>query len=213
MYKSKTKKEQRQTEGKRATHTIPKYIDFSTFDQAVTGGGTLYALSVIPQGAGQSQRMANTVKFKRLVLNFSLYLANTDIVTTSRLIVFRWIPNNSTTAPGVGSILQNPSVAQVFSHLDFEGQQNYVILWDQTFHQSGGASTPCSTSNMGMFNLRIPLGSNPCINYNNATTTGTDTLYMLSISDSSLTPFPELSFNLRVYYDDIVDDPSVKMVN
>jgi len=70
MYKSKTKKEQRQTEGKRATHTIPKYIDFSTFDQAVTGGGTLYALSVIPQGAGQSQRMANTVKFKRLVLNF-----------------------------------------------------------------------------------------------------------------------------------------------
>jgi len=199
--------------GKSVSHTIPKYIDFSTFDQSITGGGTVYALSVIPQGNGQSQRVANTVKLKKLVFNFSIYMANTDIVTTSRLIFFRWMPSNVSTAPTVASILQNPSVAQVFSHLDFENQQQYEILWDKTFHQSGGASTPSSTSNIGKFNLVIPLWSNPLINFGNAVTTGTESLYLLSISDSSLTPFPELSFNLRVYYDDMVDDPSVKMVN
>jgi len=206
------KKEKRQVKGSQVTHVIPKYIDFSTFDQSVTGGGTFYLLSVIPQGSGTSQRVANTIRMRRLYLNLSIYLTNTDIVTTSRVILFRWIENTASATPTVGAILENPSSTQVFSHFDFENQQNYEVIWDKVFHQSGGATTPSSTSNMGFFNLSIPLKKNPCVNYNAGATTGTNTLYMLTISDSSLTPFPLISFNLRVYYDDIVDDPSVVMI-
>jgi len=189
-----------------------KYIDFTSFNTNVGAGGAVYVLSDVPQGTGQSLRTGDFIQPMRWILNMAIYMANTDIVATVCIYLFRWIPSNLT-APVVGSILEAPSGSYVFSHLNFQLQGSYEILWKRRYKCSGATAVPTDSSNEGEFWLDIPLRSNPEIEYGLGLTTGTNQLYMLTISDSSTTPFPILNFSSRLYYQDVMRRHPMKVVS
>jgi hypothetical protein len=144
------------------------------------------------------------------MFNFSLYTVNSDIVTTVRLIFFRWIPSTALIAPVVASILEAPSAANVLSHFNFQLQDNFKILHERQFQASGITVAPTVASNFGSTGFRVTLRDNPEIEFTQTATTGTNHLYLLAISDSAVTPFPILNFSTRLYYEDTikVDSPS-----
>jgi len=182
----------------------PKYLDVLSVASNIGSGSTLFALSLVPSGDQQSQPVGDFIQPLRLMFNFSLYTVNSDIVTTVRLIFFRWIPSTVLIAPVVASILEAPSAANVLSHFNFQLQDNYKILQERQFQASGITVAPTVASNFGSTGFRVPLSDNPEIEFTQTATTGSNHLYLLAISDSAVTPFPILNFSTRLYYEDTI---------
>jgi len=191
----------------------PKYFDFLSLANSVGAGATLFALGGIPQGNTQSERIGDFVRVTKLVLNYSLYIVNSDIVTTIRIILFRWIPATQLVLPVVGDILEAPSSSNVLSHFNFQTQDNYEVLWEKQFRASGTTTAPTVNSNFGATGLTLPVGKFPNQEYNLGGVFGTGQLYFLAISDSALTPFPIWNFSLRTYYEDTIRVKPHRMVD
>jgi len=156
-------------------------------------------VSLIPQGTAQSQRVGDEVFPVRLEFRGQVDAANTDVFSSIRLVWFIWIPNTSSLIPGATSILESPSTFGPNSFYNYEGRQEYKILRDTTYRLAGTAGSPCNTSNMdysGAINL------NSRIVYNVSLTTGTHHIYILSLSDSAVTPFPVFTAAFRLWYYD-----------
>jgi len=134
-------------------------------------------------------------------------MSNSDVYTTSRIIIFQWFPSTAITlAPGVGDILQNPSGAVCFSQYNFELSENYRVLEDLIFHQSGATGFPTSTSSVGKFNHSVSgLFSDPSkldIEFALGTNEGINKVFILCISDTAVTPYPILNWTSRIFYTD-----------
>jgi len=183
----------------------PKYFDFLSVANSIGAGSTFFGLVGIPQGVAQSQRVGDFIQPLRLLFNFSLYTANTDIITTVRLIFIRWRPSDIV-APVIANILETPASANVLSHFNFQLQESYDVLWDRYFSASGLATAPTVASNFGGNHLNIPLKKNPEIDFGLGLQSSVNAIYLIAISDSSLAPFPQLNFNARLYYEDTIRD-------
>lgn len=187
-----------------AKHVEPKYLDTLSLANSIGAGATLFPLSLVPQGDSQSTRVGDFIQPLRLLFNYSLYCVNSDIVTTVRLIFFTWTPDTALVIPTVANILQAPSSANVLSHFNFQTQDNFHILWDRQFQASGIPAAPTVNSNFGATGMSVPLRGKREIEFTPANTTGTNQMYLLALSDSSLTPFPILNFAARLYYEDTI---------
>jgi len=192
--------------------TEPKYIDLTSLANSVGAGATLFPLGLIPQGATQNERVGDFVKIRKMVFNFTLYTVNADIVTTVRLIFFRWRLSTALSFPLLANILETPVSGNILSHFNFQLQDNYTVLWEKQFQAAGIPAAPTVSSNFGATGLEIPLGSNPEIEFTLGATTGTNLLYLLAISDSALAPFPLLNFVNRIYYEDTIRGTTHKLV-
>jgi len=190
-----------------------KYFDYLSLANSIGAGSTIFPIQQIPQGNGQSQRVGDFVSICKMIFNFTFYCVNSDIVTTTRLILFRWIPNTGSVTPTVALILEAPSSSNVLSHFNFENQMSYEILWDRTIRSAGIPASPTSTSNVGGTNIILPLGKNRDQQFDLGSTTGASgQMYLMAISDSSLTPFGLLNFSMRTYFEDTVRQVNRKMV-
>lgn len=146
------------------------------------------------------------------MFNFVLYTVNSDIVTTVRLIFFRWVPSTALVVPVIGSILEAPASANILSHFNFQLQGNYVILYERQLQCAGIPLAPTVSSNFGATGLSIPLKGSSSLDYSLGGTNGTNQIYLLALSDSQLTPFPLLNFSSRLYFEDTVRVKVNKMV-
>jgi len=182
--------------------TEPKYLDTLSIANSIGSGGTLFQLTTIPQGDGQSTRVGDFSKIRKLLFNFTLYIVNSDIITTVRLIFFRWVVSTAISSPSIANILEAPASSNVLSHFNFQLQDNYHVLWEKQFQGSGITTSPTDNSNFGATGLQIPLGSSPEIEFALGAASGTNHLYLLAVSDSALAPFPLLNFSSRVYFED-----------
>jgi hypothetical protein len=203
MQKKKTPKAKR-TRRIILTKVEMKYFDTLSVANSIGSGATLFQLSTVPQGVAQTQRVGDFIKPLKLIFNFSLYTVNADIITTIRLIFFRWVPSTALVLPVLADILEAPASSNVLSHFNYQLQQNYSVLSDRQFQAAGIVTSPCNSSNFGGTGLEIPLGSNPELEFNLGATTSTNHLYLLAISDSALAPFPLLNFSSRLYYEDTI---------
>jgi len=190
----------------------PKYLDTLSLANSIGSGATIFGLSIIPQGDTQSTRVGDFAQPLRLIFNYSLYTVNSDIVTTVRLIFFRWHVHSAFGAPNVVNLLEAPGSSNVLSHINFQYQNDFDILWDRQYQASGITTAPTVNSNFGATGLEIPLGAHHEIEFALGATTGTDNLYLLAISDSALTPFPILNFSTRLYFEDTVHEKHRKLV-
>jgi len=189
-----------------------KYFDVLSLANNIGAGATIFSVDPVPVGAGQSQRVGDFISTKRIVLNYSLYCVNSDIVTSIRIILFRWRVSTAISAPVLNQILESPSSANVLSHFNFEFQDNYDVLWDHQFRASGIPTAPTDKSNFGQTGLVLPVGRFCDQEFSIGTTTGTNQLFFLAISDSSLTPFPIWNFSVRTYYEDTIRSHPQKMI-
>jgi len=189
-----------------------KYFDVLSLGNAIGSGATTFLVDNIPQGVSQSHRIGDFVSIRKIILNYSIYTVNSDIVTTIRLVLFRWVPDNSLHTVVVGDILESPASANTLSHYNFQLQDNYEVLWEKQFQQSGIPTAPTDRSNVGATGLIIPVGKHPDQEFQLGSNSGSNQLYFLAISDSALTPFPILNFSFRFYFEDSIRAHPHRMV-
>lgn len=173
-----------------------KYYDIQVVG-SVVALASYNILSTIPQGVAQSQRVGDKVRLVRASIHLNISTANSDVFNTVRLIWFRWIPNTASLTPGSGSILENPTTQGVLSHYNYEGRKEYQILKDELLSMTGTGTNPTVNSNI-VQRFNIPLNFD--VVYNVSATTGTCHLYCLNMSDSAVTPYPELNYWCRLWY-------------
>jgi len=182
-----------------------KYFDVLSLANSIGAGSTLFPLCQVPQGATQSERVGDFILPRKLLFNFTLYTVNSDIVTTLRMIFFRWVPSTGLSVPVVADILQSPAASNVLSHFNFNLQDNYEILLDWQIDQAGVPAAPTVTSNIGRTGMSIKLGSKREIEFALGSSSGmTNQIYLMMLSDSSVTPFPILNFSTRLYFEDTI---------
>lgn len=179
------------------SNTMIKYLDSVLIAQNVTAVGIVSALYNVPQGDAQSQRVGDVIFIRDLELTFSLEMANADVYTTSRIIIFQWKPNS---LPTVSSILQTPTANTCYSQYNFQNQDMYVVHYDKLFHQSGTATNPTETSNVGVLQQKVRVGHREVEYSLGSTTAMTNQSWILYISDSAIVPFPVINWLVRVRY-------------
>jgi len=174
-----------------------KFQDVNYAVSAISIGTVLAGICNIPQGITVNQRTGDTVFWKELYVNYELATQNADIYNTSRVIIFQWHPNSALTVPVVTDILQ---VASVQSMYDWQYSNLFTILHDKVYFQSGTASNPTASGNVGYFG---PISLKKAVKraeFANGAAQGSQQFYILLISDSSVAPFPTFSATTRITY-------------
>lgn len=176
-----------------------KYVDtFGSNINVMATGTVLPGLDQIAQGSGVSQRVGNRIYHERLFLNYNIVQVNTDIVSQSRLIIFQFFPNSSFLTPVVLDILETANDVQSMYNFEFSNQ--YRIIYDQIHFQSGTATNPTASSNVGFYGEVDITSTIKALEFTGASALGSHQFYMLIISDSLVAPFPQLDYTTRLLY-------------
>jgi hypothetical protein len=178
-----------------------KFFDTNLSAQNIPSAGTLQGLSLVPQGVGQSQRVADELFAKSLNVTWEIVQLNADIYSNSRLIIFQWFPSTNLGVPTTADILQSTGAVGLYSQYNWEFRLNYRILYDELIAMAGLVTSPCGISNISRLNILIKDFKHN-FEYHPAATSGINQLYLLYISDSAATPFPLFSFASRLEYTD-----------
>jgi len=161
--------------------------------------GTITALSGnITGGSGVRQRTGDTIKLLRAYINYQIESINADVFTTARILIFQWIPSTTLTGPPlVAEILQ--SASNLAMH-NFQLSQQYRVLYDVQHSFAGTTGAPTSAGNQGYGGLIDVSKALKMLEFEEAAVTGTNQLFMLTISDSLVAPYPNFNFISRVIY-------------
>jgi len=178
-----------------------KFVDTFVSNFSVTAVGTvLPGLVNITQGSGVSQRVGNRIYLDSAYWNFNIVQANTDINAQVRVIIFQFIPNSSFLTPVVLDILETVNDCQSMYNWEFSNQ--YKIIDDLVFFQSGLATAPTTSTNVGYYGTVDITRAIKTLEFTAAGPLGSNQLYMLVISDSLVAPFPILDSTFRLVYRD-----------
>lgn len=177
-----------------------KFVDVTTAGASPSATGSILAgFCNITQGPGVSQRTGDTIFYRNCYINYILYTTNSDVTTSTRVIIFQWHPNSNLVVPIVSDILQT---ASIYSMYDWQYSNQYTILYDRIHFASGTATAPCDSSAQGYFG-GINIGKAvQRAEFAPASALGSEQLYCLVISDSAIAPFPVFSITSRVVYTD-----------
>lgn len=182
----------------------PKYILSASSYQYIDSNGWTLDLSPIAQGDTDVSRDGDQVRPRSLVFNYQIFLNNSTVTACqARVIIFRWIPFD-TTAPTVADLLNstgsNYSVMSTFVH---DKRDNFEVLYDN-YHM---ATTWLNGSSTQPYykDINIPLTANKPIKFVAGSTVGENKIYALVICDVSsaqTTNRPQLSYYTQLNYID-----------
>lgn len=166
---------------------------------SVTSVGTITPLTGnITVGSGVRQRTGDTVRLLRAYLNFTIEAINADVFSSTRIIIFQWVPSTTLTGPPlVAEILQSALINAMYN---FQLSSQYRILYDTVFSQAGITAAPASSGNQNYFGPVSVASALKQLEFEEGVVTGTNQLFMLSISDSLIAPFPIQTWLSRVIY-------------
>ncbi len=177
-----------------------KYFETSLFGATATATFQESCLTLVPQGDAQSTRVADTIWVQSIELKFAARTANADIFNFVRLLIFRWNVSTALAIPTSGEIFFNYSSAFNYAFLNFERRDNYHVYKDVTFNLSGTATNP--TAYCQHFINEHQTLRNLQIQFDPSATTATNHLFLGWLSDSTVTPFPIIDYNIRIWYYD-----------
>jgi len=177
-----------------------KYFDTDLLAVSSTTTVSSTALSIIPQGVTQSERVADTVFIQRVDIRMNLTTANADVFNLARFIFFIWWQNSASVSPNPNSIVESSATYGPYSMLNFEGREYFSVLRDITFNMTGVVASP--TPNSQHFYTDAITLSDHRIDFNTGVTNGTGMIYLQNYSDSSVAPWPEFNLVVRFYYSD-----------
>jgi len=175
-----------------------KFVDTTYPNVAIISTGQILSpsASAVTQGVGVSQRTGDTIFQKELFINYSLSAINNDVFSSARIIVFKWVPNSNLLLPIVTDILQTASLTSMYN---WQLSNQYFILYDCFHSLAGNLTTPASSGNQAFLGKIAIKGPKRC-EFAPATALSSNQIYVLVISDSSLTPFPIWNGVLRLTY-------------
>ncbi len=111
------------------------------------------------------------------------------------------MPSDTLYVPVPSDILQTISNS-VHSMLDWQNSSQFLILHDRLFTLAGDSTNVTASTNQcwaGEISL-APIHKRS--EFGIGVTTGSNQIYCLFISDSALTPFPQVNFSSRVTFSD-----------
>jgi hypothetical protein len=162
----------------------------------VTYAGTVTSLSDVPQGDTDSTRDADTLMPTSLVMRFGMTVG--DTTNFFRVIIFRW--HSALSVPTVVQVLQNASSSTggVYSDFNHDLRSNFQVLFDKTFTLG---TTAVTSNQVVFFNKTLKMARKP-IQYTSGSTSGSDKIYFLAISDSAAIPNPTWNYAFRLNFTD-----------
>jgi len=177
----------------------PKYFDVNVSAQNQGSGGNVGSLSLVPQGVTQSSRVADSLLASHFHMRWTTTTQNADVTNNLRVIIFIWKPSTTGAAPTLASILPDTAVVGYQSQLNWPLRDQYRVLMDRTFAMSGIATAPTVSGNwFWSFSCKLKLR----MEFGAAVTTGTNQVWVCSISDSAAVPFPIATYSSRLIFED-----------
>jgi len=169
-----------------------KYFLFNSLPTAVDFNGTTQDLLLVPQGITDSTRIGDEIRLTSISLE--LQVIGVDATNLMRVIIFKWRPS---TVASVAAILPFAlaSANAPLSPYSRDRSVDYKVYFDRTF----ALSTATNVSQVVKFH-NIPVKG--LCQYQSGTTTGTNHLYLLVISDSGAAPNPSINYMTRVNFTD-----------
>lgn len=179
-----------------------KYHVSQTSVLSVGAAGQIFQISDIAQGDTDQTRDGDRLMLKKFFVRGVVQYS--DATNLFRLIFFQWKP---ATTPTIASVLLNgpsgnPDVWSSYTH-DLRQQVN--ILWDKTWHLEGNASastSPLTTTSQRMFKVTIARRFAKQLQYTGGTTTGTNQIWYLALSDSSAVGHPTMTMSVKFHFTD-----------
>jgi len=186
----------RQDNISRFPSSVIRYHDYYLTDNS-TGTVGLVDTLLISQGAGQSQRIADTIYLVAMDVTMVLITATSDVTSQVRWSLFNWLPNTASLVPGAASYYESPATYGTLTPLNFEGRQDFTTIVDQHSVLAGLSSAPTALS-IKKYSKRIPITSR--ITYNLSVNTGYNHIFFANFSDSLVTPHPTYQLMIRYWY-------------
>jgi len=189
----------RQSRGGKGRGFKEKYFDSAITTVSPSTTAAVSSLTGIAQGVGVTQRTGDTLIQNRFFLNYNVVVANADVYSSTRVIVFRYRVNTSLAVPVGTTVLQSSSD---LSFYNFQLSNQYEILYDKVHFNSGTATAPTASTYNGFYG-EIPLGGNMAARtqeFSLASVFGSNQLYILYVSDSGIAPFPSLTYASRLIF-------------
>lgn len=157
----------------------------------------IHKLTMPTVGTGDAgNRIGDRIRLTSIDMRYTLI--HSDGTNFTRLIFFQWKPDANNYAPQVGDILPtgiSDMNVPVKHDLAKGGQLN--VLYDKVHAQSETGSTAA------IFRKKFfTRGFGRDVQFTNGATTGTNQLYLLTVSDSAAAPHPTLDYRFRVNYTD-----------
>jgi hypothetical protein len=178
-----------------------KYFDVLQAPSNSTGSVGIENLTLIAQGPGQSQRIADTVWLQHMDVRFSANAANADVFSHMRFFFFIWKENTLVANPTSAAIFTSATSQSVYTMLDYENRAlRKLVSPDYLLNFTGTSTNPTKGSQIDIIK-RYEL-KNTRVDYTLGATTGINQLFFINYSDSLLTPFPSYQFLARVWYYD-----------
>jgi len=177
-----------------------KVYDVTSFSGSVSTVPSVTAVSNWPNGTGVNQRTGDCSFFRKMFLNYGIATQNADIYSTVRVMVVQWHPNTSLVVCAASSVLQNAT--NIFSMYDWNLSSQFTVLYDRIHFLSGLATAPTNSGYQG-FSGEIDLSrGRKRIEFANGLTTGSEQIFIILLSDSSIAPYPVLTGWSRITFCD-----------
>lgn len=189
---------------KRQMRGESKYL-LSNANTSVTYNGTLARLSSIPQSAGASTdttRIGDAVQPTSLQLTYTFYNIGAAGVnpyeSDCRVIVFRWLVDDSLSAPTAGLILNSVGgIYSAISTFNHDQRGNFEVLYDKLHLISNSTLQPSNKP----VRASIKVNSKK-IQYVAGATNGLNNIYILTIGDSDTAVDPVLNYYAQLNFVD-----------
>lgn len=186
--------------------------DSTGFNDVTTTGTITGAIADIANNVGGSARVGDSIMWAgsmKFRIQFTGSLgAGSEEYNTVRLIIFQWHPVST---PNIASILSQGPVSSfdVYSNYNFDNRQQYKILLDKTYNLINvngltAVATAFPDTYARQFNFTISLKrARKMVQYSpTGGLTGTNRIYLILLSDSSVGPHPKAAYASQVFYRD-----------
>lgn len=181
---------QRRLERKHHNFTSAGYINIPAVSTANSD------CNLIPQGLLDINRVGDRCDTVNFIARFTLQkiAAGADVTCNVRVIFFLWRPNSVPTAADILNI--GPStVIDPLSEYNHDTRQEYKILYDKNI-----TLTPATELLRRTFVVKRKLKK--ILQFVNASTVGTNHLYMNVTTDANGATLPAMSYHIRTYFRD-----------
>lgn len=177
-----------------------KYFDTYIANQNITNVGTLQNLVLPTQGAGVSQRTGDTIFMRKFSINYKVSTQNADLFNTVRVLIFIWFPNSFLVAPTFATLTNGGGTTTTQWMYDWQYSNQFKVLYDRVHALSGLATSPTAAGHQSS-SVEIKF-RNKRVEFSIGSTSGSQQIWLFTISDSLVAPFPLLEFGSRVAYSD-----------
>lgn len=213
-------KKKRKSKGSTLAAKVNKLINaqatwwdaYISISPSTSGGYTNIGLTDIIKGTSANQRIGDKIELKSISMKFFVSLLNgsalnADAFNNIRIILVQF-PQPMTSGVGVlpSDVLET---GDVLSHYKKDSKVKYKILFDSLYYLdnqgfgSGAASnpvwTPATTHQKRCFkDIKFPKGLS--VTYNSSNVVVANDVQLLMVSDSSLTPHPNVQGRIRLNF-------------